>query len=245
MKSSEKKGYVISDFHFLSEQDLKGPAGDKLESLAREADFLVIAGDMLDFRRLQDQSNQLMHDAIVYLDALLTRNPDCRVFYVLGNHDGLAFLHDALKELSARRANFEVCPVSLRFGDRLFFHGDLPFEKHLPEPLERPRVMRDKRPKRLRGRCYLLILRWRLHRGPFTWFLQWFTATGITRWLGRTPDEYRRGIREVYFGHIHLPFAGYRKNGMVFHNSGSWSVNGGNFLELTVPEEELQNPRMD
>lgn len=241
-KSSVKKGFVISDFHFCDPAQLQGQLAARVESLAATGDFLIFNGDTFDFRGHEQDSKTLMEKGASFLETLARKYPSCRFFFIQGNHDGLVPVRLELSKLERNQDNFSFCPVCLRIGGKLFLHGDLPFEKSLEDPFVRPDRIRDNRPWRFRGRCYVLILRSGLYRGPFSCLVKWYAARGILKWLDQTPQDFRSRVREVYYGHIHLPFADYRQGGILFHNSGSGAMSPpAGFPKLSVSQEEFED----
>jgi len=216
-------GYVISDLHLFAERSAAHGYLPEIRAAAAKADFFVLNGDVFDFRwSVLPSVEDTVDAAVQWLEDLAKGHPRCRFYYVLGNHDGLQPFTDRLADLALQTDNLEWLGSHLRIGSALFLHGDL------PRPRRRPRsLVRSIRPNvRRRGKalnlCYRLAVAMRIHKKlaalagrPKR------SAKRIVRALKSDRTGLAEGLTDVYSGHTHLPFSGYRHGGLTFHNTGS------------------------
>ena len=102
-----KRGWVVSDLHIFASRSDGAHWLPELNRAAREADFLVLNGDIFDFRwsRLPTIT-QTIREAAGMISVLAVSNPKCDLHYVLGNHDCLEPFVAALEKLAKERGNF-------------------------------------------------------------------------------------------------------------------------------------------
>jgi UDP-2,3-diacylglucosamine hydrolase len=218
----EKSGYVISDLHLFTHRTVIDDHLDNLHQAAAEADFFVLNGDVFDFRWTTLGSiEKTTHAAIDELETFAQKYPQCRFFYIMGNHDAFEPFARHLDELAERRDNFFWHPSHLRIGNQLFLHGDLALDDDFPDPFQRELLPAAKKKGRSAQMGYRMIVAARVHR-----FICWFhspqwCARRILRSLREHHPNLAEGLSDVYFGHIHNPFSNFRYDGVTFHNTGS------------------------
>ena len=150
-----------------------------------------------------------------WLTALAAVNPNCRIYYVMGNHDRLGALADHLDEVAAEADNFKWTRSHLRIGSALFLHGDSPFRRPMP-------MSRARRPKaRILHVLYRLATRAGVHRPFDLLHSPRRSARRIMRRLVRDRTGLADGLTDVYFGHTHRPFEDYPLDALLFHNTGA------------------------
>ncbi|MBN1943406.1 MAG: metallophosphoesterase [Phycisphaerae bacterium] len=236
-------GYVISDLHLFAKRSIADNHLDAMRTAANQADFFVLNGDIFDFRwTTLETAESTAHAALAWLEDFVRRHPNCRIFYVLGNHDSWEFFTEHLDALAKRMPNFQWHPSHVRIGTSLFLHGDLPlglkrrrkaFHRQLPQT------------SRTRGRflhaCYDALIFTRLHRLPGRWYWRRRCARRFLRALKREKNGLRDGLRDVYFGHTHNVFCDYHYRGVMFHNTGS-TIQGleGNLLRVRSRNNETE-----
>jgi len=231
-------GYVISDLHVFASWSWVGKHLDRMHEAAEGADFFVLNGDIFDFRwSTLGGAEATLGAAVEWLDRFAAAHPGCRVYYVLGNHDGFAGLAHRMEGLARERENFEWRPASLRMGSVLFAHGDL-FCMEGQNPFERPMAAG--------GRRFGGPLSWLyhgIHTIHGTWvvhrrFTPLWLARIIVRSLAGAPSELAAGITDVYCGHTHVAFSDFVYQGLTIHNTGSGIKHlNCNLCKVSIPEE--------
>ncbi|MBN1553796.1 MAG: metallophosphoesterase [Phycisphaerae bacterium] len=232
-------GYVISDLHLFARRSI---ADDHLESMraaADKADFFVLNGDIFDFRwTTLDTVETTVHAAMDWLESFARRHPNCRVFYVLGNHDSWEFFTRHLDELEAREPNFQWFPSHVRIGTSLFLHGDLPLGLKRRKPFHRRLPRKSRQRGRFLHAAYDALIFTGLHRLPGRWYWRRRCAKRFLRALRRERNGFSEGLTDIYFGHTHNVFCDYHFRGITFHNTGS-TIQGleGNLLRVRTRDE--------
>ncbi|MCB1782416.1 MAG: metallophosphoesterase [Alphaproteobacteria bacterium] len=213
-------GAVLSDLHLFSRRSEGTKVENALCSYGDDLSFLVLNGDILDFRwsTFETEENTIKA-GISWLQALGERFPDCHVYYVMGNHDCTAGWGEALDRLSSER--FSWSPTHFILGDSLFLHGDLPLEGK--EPFHRP-LQQEHRRMPAYGAMDLLyhgLIKARAHKIPCSLFSGSYCAPKILNNLRLHEPDILPGLQHIYFGHTHSPFRGHMHEGIAFHNTGS------------------------
>ena len=82
-------GFVVSDLHLFTERSSAHRYMDRIHDTLADADFLVLNGDIVDFRWTTLPSKEATaHAADDWLADLCIEYPHCQFYYVMGNHDG-------------------------------------------------------------------------------------------------------------------------------------------------------------
>jgi calcineurin-like phosphoesterase family protein len=218
-------GIVLSDLHLFAR---RSRAADCLRSLRADlgsANVLVLNGDTFDFRwsTLRDRRTTVAA-ALDWLRALVNDLPKCRIHYILGNHDYLAAFREELASLAPTLPRLRWHEHFLRLGPALFLHGDCAHEPMDPDGLRRYRAPWEDDPQRgpVASGAYVVADRLGLTRlAHARYFPPSRTVGRIVHYLDSAWPGWQSTIRDCYFGHTHLPFSGFRHNGVAFHNSGS------------------------
>lgn len=227
-----RKGYVLSDLHLFARRSNAALYQERIENSAAAADFLVLNGDIFDFKwsRLPSE-RETLEAAADWLARLSGHNPACEIFYVMGNHDALAPLAEKIESLSL--PNLRWSPTHFIINSSLFLHGDLPLEGK--NPFSRALMDFPKIKGPVPNILYDALTASRAHRGAELFTRKSFLAPRLHRALqGREEME---GVRHVYFGHTHLAFENFRYGGYVFHNTGA-AIKGVGKRILPVKHEE-------
>jgi UDP-2,3-diacylglucosamine hydrolase len=217
-----KKGFVISDLHLFTHRTMAEVYMDEIRHAASQADFFVLNGDIFDFRWTNLASMEhTAHAAIDWLETFCTDFPHCRLFYIMGNHDGLKFFADCLGDLADRQENFRWHASHFRLGNSLFLHGDLPLTIRKKDPFQRTLLPIRRTKGRAMNLGYHIVITTRIHR-YITWIHgpRW-CARRILKSLEYYHPELAAGIEHIYYGHIHKTFSNLRYRGVTFHNTGS------------------------
>ena len=217
-----RRGHVVSDLHLFAHRSEGHRHLQAMSRLAQDADFLVLNGDIVDFRwTTLACSETTARVGVDWLASLALAAPNCELFYVLGNHDRLAFFAAHLEALAAERARFHWHPTHVRIGPCLFLHGDLTFDRTCPDPFG----VSMRPTHRVRGAAmnlgYRALIAARVHRMAHPFFHPRRCARRISRCLQQAHPDLADGLTDVYFGHTHRPFTDFRHDGLIFHNTGS------------------------
>jgi UDP-2,3-diacylglucosamine hydrolase len=217
-----QSGFVVSDLHLFTHRSEAMALVRRMRAAAAQADFGVLNGDIFDFRWTNLASLEKTAQAAVdWLGDLARSFPHCQWFYIMGNHDGLAFFAPYLDELAEDVENFQWRPSHLRVGDSLFLHGDLPLDPGWRDPLNRALRSPSRKKGRILNLAYRLYIRTGLHRTAASVFRPRLCARRILRSLRAYHTDLADGIRHVYFGHTHRTFSNFQYGGLTFHNTGS------------------------
>ena len=219
------RGMVVSDLHLFAARSGGEARFAAVRDSLRELDVLVLNGDIFDFRWscLADPATTQVA-ALAWLRDLATSLPDCRIHYVLGNHDCLAGFAQALADLADVLRNFQWHEYVLRLGSAVFVHGDCAHATMDAAGLDRYRQAwrHDRQRGRFAARAYLAADWLGLTRVAHQWhFPRGRTVGRVAHYLDDALPGWRATTRDCYFGHTHLPFAGHGHDGMLFHNTGS------------------------
>lgn len=219
------KGHTLSDLHLFCNRSRGAQYTDAVYAAAAEGDFLVLNGDIVDFRwsRLPGLEDTVAA-GILWLERLLEAAPNCHVHYVLGNHDHVAPYVHALEALAQRQNRFAWTPYYLRLGENLFFHGDVAHLNADPDALERARQRWEagERKRLWVDRTYDLAFALGVHRGVQR------LASPVQRVIPRLHYYLERighgrdaGVANAYFGHTHVPLRDHSHRGVQYHNAGA------------------------
>jgi UDP-2,3-diacylglucosamine pyrophosphatase LpxH len=215
-------GFVVSDLHLFTERSSVHRYMDRIHDTLADANFLVLNGDTVDFRWTTLPSIEATaHAADDWLTDLCTAYPNCQFYYIMGNHDGLAFFAKHLDTLAEQFDNFHWHESHIRIGHAMFFHGDLPIERPEADPFHRELNDSPRRWSRHLDMPYNLFVHSRLHRATSRIFSPRTCAKRIVRSLAFDHRELADGITDIYFGHIHRPFEDLTLDSLTFHNTGS------------------------
>lgn len=186
---------------------------------------IVLGGDIVDFKwSTQGGLAATIEAAGAWLEQLLLRTGDCRIFYLAGNHDCHPAYTDSLRFLASQNPRFEWYEHTLQIRDCLFMHGDI-LEADACE--QRLAVYRKKyhhtiAKHRLLHRSYDLAVHMRIHvavskmhHPPKK------TCTRLQKFVDTRQAQTRSLIRRVYFGHTHNSIPGLRFGEQFYFNPGA------------------------
>jgi len=194
----------------------------RIREVAADADFLVLNGDIFDFRwsTLAD-ADETAHVAIDWLASLVFGVNGCRVVYVMGNHDRFGFFAEHLQGLAEQTESFHWHASHARIGACLFLHGDLVFDRSCADPFGDDFLPAEAQRGRTMNLGYRALVATRAHRFAHPFFSPRRCARRILGSLHRSHRPLLEGLTDVYFGHSHRPFSNFNFGGVLFHNTGA------------------------
>jgi UDP-2,3-diacylglucosamine pyrophosphatase LpxH len=239
--SPGRKSYFVADLHLFANRSKGIRHFDELLRKAAQSQYFVFGGDIFDFRWAQTKSHaHTVEQASVWLMALVETCPQCRFHYVLGNHDYHRQFIDRLYALDLALPNFSWHRFYVRIGNSVFLHGDVAeVDGVTPESLAQSRELwldRRRRGAWMSG-LYDAVVLARLHKPlPHLVYTKRLIASRVAAYLEQIGQGSTAGVRNVYFGHTHLPMANYHYAGLIFHNGGA-PIKGMKFRILDVVTE--------
>ena len=242
----QRKTHFVSDLHLFANRSSAPRIHDAIEHALRCSDTFVLGGDIFDFRWSRYRSHEeTIEQSLHWLKGLVAINPECRIHYLLGNHDANPGFISALKALTSDYPQLVHHPHILRLGKTTFLHGDIidakiPFSVDFHELLDERRAAEElrSRPPGFQHSLYDVAVRTRVHR------LVANLANSNTKvlgrvsqylsWAGHGPES---GTRNVYFGHTHRSMEKVTYDGMQFSNPGA-AIQGIDFRIIEVDLDE-------
>ena len=221
---SERPGAVVSDLHLFTNRTTVHEHMHSIRQAAQECELFVFNGDIFDFQwSLHEGSAASVAAAERWIRRLAADHPETRLVFTLGNHDSIPAYREALARLSAELPAFEWRANWYRLDTKLFLHGDVCQAGGSDECLQafRHRGNRKLGRSRLRHLCYWVFARSRLPAVGLRFINRETCARRILAYLQYELGDGLEGVRDIYFGHVHTPFADFRHGGLRFHNTGS------------------------
>lgn len=226
----------LSDLHKFALRSTADRYEPEIRRIADEVDWCVLGGDIFDFRWSRLGSPTATAEAAIqWLTELSDDHRETEFRLLLGNHDHSDALTELLPELADSLPNFDWHHYYFRLGSSVFLHGDV---ADVPKRtlrskqacqatrLERRRLRSRRHGRRPRGpasnQIYRAFLGTRLHRlVPRVAYPTRRVARRLANYLDGLNLAAADGIRDVYFGHTHLPVRDYVFAGLRFHNGGA------------------------
>lgn len=213
-----RRGLILSDLHLFARRSDDKVVEKILAPLTSDIDFILLNGDIIDFRWSQyGNETETIRAGLDWLRALEDRFNHGTIYYVMGNHDCAQNWANALQTLQSNR--FHWSPTHFLLGDCLFVHGDLPMEGKNPfTRTHMPQSAHQMPLKPIANAAYETLLTLRGHRAIAGAFPARIAASLINRTLQKHAQP---NYRHVYFGHTHNPFNNYALGDLTYHNTGS------------------------
>jgi UDP-2,3-diacylglucosamine pyrophosphatase LpxH len=234
----------VSDLHLFANRSYGHEHLDRIIAAADQADHCILGGDIFDFKwsTLSDAESSV-DAAVDWLRELCRHVPDTQVQFLLGNHDYHAELIDRLPSVADEVHNFDWHRFFIRMGDAVFLHGDVADRRMTAQMLEQRRAKwtNHRPPSRYQSRAYDLVVKTRVHvLVPRAVYPRRTVARRILSYLEDINQGPGSGVRQVCFGHTHLPVADYHYGGVCFHNGGAPIGKQAAFriLELTINHDD-------
>jgi UDP-2,3-diacylglucosamine pyrophosphatase LpxH len=220
--ASVTHGHVISDLHMFAKWSSVDAYMDDIRRAAADGDFFVFNGDIFDFRwSVLSSANETVVTAVRWFEELCSEYPQCHFFYVLGNHDCHAEFLVPLAALARRLPNFHWHDSHLKVGSLLFLHGDLVFSRGHGTPFKRV-VLKAENPRpAIVGTGYHLAIGLGAHSLLKRVYAEEKCARRFLKAMEAEGPRALDGIKDVYMGHTHASFSGFKYNNLTFHNTGA------------------------
>ena len=229
---------VISDLHLFSHRSRALRHMPAIVEALRQSEALILNGDIFDFNwSIHGGTEPTINAAEEWLRQLMDTAPHGRLYYLLGNHDGVSAWAERCEVLSEVLSGFHWSPDYLRLGDTLFTHGDLLLGS---EPLETRPLKTEVRPRKAAmGRAYEVVSHLRIPRIATLCYPTQRCARVIFRNFQQLDPKFTDGVRRICMGHTHRPFSQLAIDGLEIYNTGS-TIAGMPFrpLVLQVPEDQ-------
>lgn len=220
-----KNGLIISDTHFFAKRSRNVLLEEKLFSKLKDTDFLVLNGDIFDFRWSQYPSlRESVDHAHAWIVQILESFKKLKIIYILGNHDYSHLFIEGLNHLKKEYAGFNFFKYFAYTENCLFLHGDCvnhftSFEAHQEY---RNRWANGKRWLSIMEIGYETLDFFHLPRLIHTVkYAKQHVAKRILHFIQLLPEDNLSQIKNIYFGHTHLPMESFLWDHHVFANSGS------------------------
>lgn len=215
----------VSDLHLFANRSRAHEHLERIRSAADRVDHCILGGDIFDFKwsTLGDTSTTI-DAAVDWLHDLCVRVPNSRVQFLLGNHDYHQEFIARLPALADEVHNFEWHRFYIRLGDVVFLHGDVADRRMTAQHLEERRAKwtAHRQRGRFHSRAYDLVVKTKVHLlVPRAVYPRRIVARRILAYLEDIGHCPQNGVRQVCFGHTHLPVADYNYGGLCFHNGGA------------------------
>ena len=217
--------WFVSDLHMFSRRSIYHEHEEAIITRAQEARVFVLGGDIVDFSWTTLPTVAATIDASIdWLAKLVASNRNCQFHYLLGNHDCHADFVDQLGELTEENENLHWEPYFLRLGSAVMLHGDavhLKDRTNVALAMARSQKLHNKQPAYRHG-IYQLAIRSKLHAvvgklaNP-----RRMIAGRIWDYLANEQVDLDHAVRNIYFGHTHVPMNDYAFRGVNFHNGGA------------------------
>ncbi len=229
-----KKGFVVSDLHLFTRRSHAETLQPHIDEAMVWADFVVLNGDIFDFKwSVLPSVEETVEAALAWLERLAGVDPTADLYYLLGNHDSLEAFVERLPALAERIPNFHWHPTHLRIGSAFFTHGDLRTTSTVAgqpiRKLKRTIVLK----RELLHDSYNYLVALNLHHVVRVTHGRRQSVRRMLRLLATMDPDGLKGVRDVYFGHTHVPFSDHEEGGYRFHNTGS-AIRGLPFNPQTV-----------
>jgi len=214
----------VSDLHLFASRSSASAHFDELIRASRQSDECVLGGDIFDFRWSCFRSPERTADAAIdWLRDFLNSTDNCKVHFLLGNHDDHPLMHARLPHLELEYSRFTWSRFYYRMGDTLFLHGDVADRNMTAACLEQQRnSFQHGTRSPLQHRLYQLAVQAHLHLLPPTAaYPRRKVARRILSYMNQIGQGPETGVRHVCFGHTHRPVDDYHLGEITFHNCGA------------------------
>lgn len=226
----------VSDLHMFADRSNAAAHIPAIRKAAEECELCVLGGDIFDFRWSTLPSREATAQAAIeWLEEIVEGCPSTEFRLLLGNHDHAEPLLERLPGLFDKHDRFHWHCYYLRVGDAIFLHGDAADVPHrsirrnngcqatrLAQRRDRSVHHGRRRKHAASHRVYQTFIKTRLHRlVPRVAYPTKRVARRLAAYLDGLNHGAADGVRDVFFGHTHLPVRDYIHAGLRFHNCGA------------------------
>jgi UDP-2,3-diacylglucosamine pyrophosphatase LpxH len=216
-------GYVVSDLHIFGCSSLYLRYLPLLYRQVTSHAVTVLNGDTFDFKRsIYASTAETTSHAVAWVRDLAHRAPNSKIFFLLGNHDSQELFVRALNEALPELPNVSVVPDCLRLDSTVFLHGDVvdlpPGENNLSHVRER---YSHAEPSWLSRLFAQVITYTGANKIEYLRHSKKVLADRILTYLTASQPEVVGDIKDIYFGHTHVPLDHFVHKGITFRNTGS------------------------
>ncbi len=217
------RGYVTSDLHIFGCNSLYEALLPIFYQQATRHPNIVLNGDTFDFKRAPFKSSlETSKHAVAWLYDLCQRASGSSIFFILGNHDCHETFVKALQAASSALPNLRMAREQLRIGTCLFLHGDaIDLADEMPEITHVRSCYSQVEPHWSARACAELITRLGLNKFEYLRHSPTRVAQKILKYLRATQPNSLEGVRQIYFGHTHVPIDHFEYDDFIFYNTGS------------------------
>jgi predicted phosphodiesterase len=223
--AEDMSGLFLSDLHLFSRRSVGQAHWEQQQAAVAKASVIVLGGDIFDIRWSQLGSfRKTLKAAERWLEEAIRLNPKASWVYLLGNHDCHPAIQEMLQTLSERHEGFSWNPSVWQTGTSLFLHGDILDAERHPLGLHGYREsFHEETPRGPVGNLlYSAVIESRMHGVvPRFRHTRRRTCDRLIDYLKQECGESFSSVRQVYFGHTHIPMSGFQHEGLEFHNAGS------------------------
>jgi UDP-2,3-diacylglucosamine pyrophosphatase LpxH len=210
---SKKQLLVISDLHLLSERSIFTLNLQPLYNIISNKNILVLNGDIFDLKWSIIKKEKVSE----YINAFFKKCSELadEVYFIYGNHESYTeqkiLIENAVKNLD----NVKTYEHYFIFNEHFFTHSDLEIGKKPARSFKPKMHYKNKTISKIYG--FIIFLR----IGNLV--AKFFTANYCAPKLHSHNKSIieQNNIKNVYFGHTHLPFNNYIYNEITFSNTGS------------------------
>lgn len=222
---------VVSDLHLHTRRSNFASLAHAVQGSGMACDGLVLNGDIFDFRwNINHNVNTAIASAIADIYQFLQKWPECRVYYVVGNHDNHPEFVAALRHLATYQEQFSCHEYYLQLKMHLFLHGDCCDMEmdHYQLQTRRNKWAQMRRRPGYQGELYAVVEQLGVAKKILQLVLPKHQLAARTlHYLQTLPGGFPEGVVDIYLGHSHVPYRNYRYRGYQFHNSGSGILSQG------------------
>jgi UDP-2,3-diacylglucosamine pyrophosphatase LpxH len=216
-------GYVTSDLHVFGCSSLYEKLLPIFYEQVTRHPVIVLNGDTFDFKRSRFTSSlETTKHAIAWLQDLSRLASSSSIFYILGNHDCHETFVQALHTALPTLPNVTIVPEHLRLGSCLFIHGDAIDLAQNVADITYVRSKYNKAEPRWGAKAFAnLVTHMGLNKVEYLRHSRAVLARRILSYLRITQPSALEGVRQIYFGHTHVPIDHFEYAGIIFYNTGS------------------------
>ncbi len=215
-------GVFVSDLHLFSPRSDADDIPKILEETQTADRYIVLGGDIFDFRwSIRGSHERTLAAAVQWLEELLERTGQAHVRFIPGNHDcHPEFLH-LLQQLSERNERFQWYPHHFQIGNSLFLHGDI-LDARGDLANYRAKFHHEQPQTEFKHGLYDGVVALRLHKlVPLLRHRPDLTCKRLNTLLGNLTVDSETPVERIYFGHTHAPVFGHESQGIQYYNPGA------------------------